>query len=386
MHSDPYYPSENEILSINGKQVSFDFHEIPPPSVLPGLVEKLNWMIQTQDVTTVHVVVGKDLVLNTPLFLFISKVQEICRSKNIAFTYFIEGERNRRLVEILRDYQEKGSLIETGQQPAGAEGFRPITRLGEIVISVLLNFGEVLRVFSVHVRALFRAASHPGIIRWRELVYVTEQVGSKAMPIVGIMSFLIGLVTAFQAAVQLRQFGANIFVADLAALGLSRELSPLITSVLMAGRTTSAFAAELGIMKINEELDALKVMDIDELQFLIVPRIVGALLASPLLTVWSFFTGIFGAMFVAFTSLDVTPVSFLTEAFGILDMTDLWVGFLKSIFFGLIVGSVGCYMGLKTAYSPESVGKQTTSAVVTALFLIIIADALVTVLAHVFRW
>jgi len=206
------------------------------------------------------------------------------------------------------------------------------------------------------------------------------------MPIVGIMSFLIGLVTAFQAAVQLRQFGANIFVADLAALGLSRELSPLITAVLMAGRTTSAFAAEIGIMNINEELDALKVMNVNVTHFLIIPRITGALLSSPLLTVWSFFTGLLGAMFVAFVSLDVTPTSFMTEAYGILGMSDLWVGFLKSIFFGIIVGSVGCYMGIKTSHSPESVGRQTTAAVVAALFMIIIADAFVTVLANVFKW
>ncbi|MCX7822730.1 MAG: ABC transporter permease [Syntrophobacterales bacterium] len=374
----------SKILIPNGDQLSFYFYEPPPSSLLPGLVESFGKIIQVRSISKVNILIGEGVNLNTMLFLFTLKIEEICRSKGITLECIIEGENNRQLIEIFKLQYQK---ISFSQKPSiGERKYGLIEKLGRTALNGLDSCKEAFKFFLDQISAIAKAVVNPRIIRWQELAYITEQTGSRAMPIVGIMSFLIGLVTAFQAAVQLRQFGANIFVADLAALGLSRELSPLITAILMAGRTTSAFAAEIGIMKINEELDALKVMNVDETQFLIVPRIMGALLTAPLLTVWSFFTGLTGAMFVAFASLEVTPVSFLTEAYEIIKMSDLWVGFLKSILFGLIIGNIGCYMGIKTAYSPESVGRKTTSSVVTTLFLIIVADAFVTVMAHVFHW
>ncbi len=375
------------IISSKGDSLVLHFRESPFHSVLPELIKDLTLRVQSQPVARVQVIIEETVSCNTVLFIFTEKLEEICRQKGIKVEYSIGGDKNLSASQIFRHYLAQGKKsIPSSDVKSRVGGLNFIARIGEIGLLSLGRCIEALKFFSDNLRSTFIAIAHPRIIRWRELAYVLEQTGSRAMSIVGIMSFLIGLVTAFQAAVQLRQFGANIFVADLAALGLSRELSPLITAVLMAGRTTSAFAAEIGIMKINEELDALKVMNVDVSQFLIVPRIVGALVAAPLLTVWSLFTGLLGAMFVAFASLDVTPVSFVSEAYSILNISDLWVGFLKSVLFGIIVGSVGCYMGVRTSHSPESVGKQTTSAVVAALFLIIIADAFVTVLANVFRW
>jgi phospholipid/cholesterol/gamma-HCH transport system permease protein len=365
--------------------LSYRFQDHPSLSSFPLLIEDLENRIQSSSPSTVRIVVGEGTNFDTVFFLFIKKVEEICRLHKVSLECIIEEEKNRQLAEILNRYRFYQKEKDTGYQPPPEKG-QLVVRLGDSFLNTLSRWKEAGRFIVDYLRAFLKSVFNPRIIRWRELAFTIEHAGSRAMPIVGIMSFLIGLVTAFQAAVQLRQFGANIFVADLAALGLSRELSPLITAVLMAGRTTSAFAAEIGIMNINEELDALKVMNVNVTHFLIIPRITGALLSSPLLTVWSFFTGLLGAMFVAFVSLDVTPTSFMTEAYGILGMSDLWVGFLKSIFFGIIVGSVGCYMGIKTSHSPESVGRQTTAAVVAALFMIIIADAFVTVLANVFKW
>jgi phospholipid/cholesterol/gamma-HCH transport system permease protein len=365
--------------------LSYRFQDHPSLSSFPLLIKDLENRIQSSSPSTVRIVVGEGTNFDTVFFLFIKKVEEICRLHKVSLECIIEEEKNRQLAEILNRYRFYQKEKDTGYQPPPEKG-QLVVRLGDSFLNTLSRWKEAGRFIVDYLRAFLKSVFNPRIIRWRELAFTIEQAGSRAMPIVGIMSFLIGLVTAFQAAVQLRQFGANIFVADLAALGLSRELSPLITAVLMAGRTTSAFAAEIGIMNINEELDALKVMNVNVTHFLIIPRITGALLSSPLLTVWSFFTGLLGAMFVAFVSLDVTPTSFMTEAYGILGMSDLWVGFLKSIFFGIIVGSVGCYMGIKTSHSPESVGRQTTAAVVAALFMIIIADAFVTVLANVFKW
>ncbi|MEJ5299660.1 MAG: ABC transporter permease [Thermodesulforhabdaceae bacterium] len=373
-----------EILEIEGI-LSYRFRDIPPQSVFVDLIKNLENKIKSRSVSKVRIHIDEGINLNTVFLLFIRKIEETCRHYKVSVECIIGGEKDRQFAEIIGRYwfNQKERLA---SYPSSHEKDQVIVKIGDFAIQTLSRWREVGNFLVEHLAALVKAIQHPRIIRWHELAFIVEHAGSRAMPIVGIMSFLIGLVTAFQAAVQLRQFGANIFVADLAALGLSRELSPLITAVLMAGRTTSAFAAEIGIMNINEELDALKVMNVNVSHFLIIPRIAGALLASPLLTVWSFFTGLLGAMFVAFASLDVTPASFVSEAYGILSMSDLWVGFLKSILFGIIIGSVGCYMGLKTSHSPESVGRQTTAAVVAALFLIIIADAFVTVLAHVFKW
>ena len=206
------------------------------------------------------------------------------------------------------------------------------------------------------------------------------------MPIVFLLSFLLGLVMAFQAAVQLRQFGANIYVADLVSLALTRELGPVFTAVILSGRSGSAFAAEIGTTKVNEEVDALTVMGFDITKFLVLPKVFALALCGPLLTLFANASGIFGGIVVGILSLDLTAASFLEEAYSILTLTDVAGGLVKSFVFAILVALVGCFRGLQADKGADSVGRQTTSAVVSGIFLIILADAVFTIIFHVFGW
>jgi phospholipid/cholesterol/gamma-HCH transport system permease protein len=234
--------------------------------------------------------------------------------------------------------------------------------------------------------AMVRVFTHAKPFRWRETLYYIQLCGADAMPIVSLISFLMGLIMAFQAAVQLRQFGGNIFVADLLALAFTRELGPFLTAVILAGRSGSAFAAEIGTMKVNEEVDALTVMGFDITEFLVMPKIYAMALAGPLLTCLSNWMGLMGGLVVGVIGLDLTASSFLQEAYEILDLSDVLTGLLKSFGFSIVVGAIGCLRGLQTEQGADSVGRQTTSAVVSGIFLIIFVDAIFTVIFHVFDW
>jgi phospholipid/cholesterol/gamma-HCH transport system permease protein len=223
-------------------------------------------------------------------------------------------------------------------------------------------------------------------LRWREIFYYIQLSGFEAMPIVFLLSFLLGLVMAFQAAIQLRQFGANIYVADLLSLALTRELGPVFTAVILAGRSGSAFAAEIGTMKVNEELDALTVMGFNITQFLVIPKVIAMSVVGPLLTLLADASGILGGIVVGVTGLDITVRSFLEETYSALSFRDVLSGLIKSFVFAVLIALIGCLRGLETGTGEDSVGRQTTSAVVSSLFMIIVADSIFTVLFHVFSW
>ncbi len=227
---------------------------------------------------------------------------------------------------------------------------------------------------------------HLGRFRWKETLYYLQSAGPNAMTILFLISFLLGLVMSFQAAIQLRQFGANIYVADLVSLALTRELAPVFTAILLAGRSGSAFAAEIGTMKIGEELDALAVMGFDLTEFIALPKVVALMIAAPLLTMWANFAGLAGGIAVSSVSLDLTPYGFMNEVYTAITFGDIAGGLVKAEVFAILIALVGCFRGFQTGMGADSVGRQATAAVVSGLFLIIFADAILTVIFYVFGW
>src|SRR5262249_25812783 len=211
-----------------------------------------------------------------------------------------------------------------------------------------------------------------------------ERAGADGLPIVLLISFLVGLVTGFQAAIQLKQFGANIFVADLVALSITRELGPLMTAIILAGRSGAAFAAELGTMRVSEEVDALFTLGLDPYRFLVLPRVLALLVAAPLLTFLADVCGILGGLLVALLTLDLTVNSYLRETQSALELWDVGSGLVKSVAFGLVLGLIACQRGLAASGGAEGVGRATTSAVVTSLVAIVLTDAIFTVLFNAF--
>ncbi len=226
--------------------------------------------------------------------------------------------------------------------------------------------------------ALIRAAGNPGAVRWKDAFLVAETAGVNAFPIVALISFLIGLIMAFQAAIPMKQFGAEIFVADLIALSTLRELGPLMTAIVMAGRTSSAFAAELGTMKVNEEMDALTTMGLDPVRFLVVTRVIATLVMMPFLTIFSNLLGIMGGS-VVLLSMGYPLRTYVDRIILSADYVDLLSGLLKSLAFGLIVAGIGCSHGLRTRTGASAVGDSTTRAVVSGIILIIVTDGIFSV-------
>jgi len=213
--------------------------------------------------------------------------------------------------------------------------------------------------------------------RWqiRSVLAVIEDTGSNALPIIGLLSFLIGVVIAYQMGLQLKLYGANVYIVNLSGMAIFREFGPLITAIIVAGRTTSAFTAQIGLMKVNEELDALYAMGLSPLNRVAIPRVLGVVIAVPLLTMWADAFGVFGSMVMADSMLNINMADFLSRFDDVIALSDFWTGISKAPIFGILVSTVGCFQGFQVKYQSESIGHQTTRSVVQAIFLVIIADA-----------
>ena len=221
--------------------------------------------------------------------------------------------------------------------------------------------------------ALKHAAQHPRSVRWRDVVRVSERAGVNALPIVATIGSLMGLILAFQSAIPMKKFGADLFVADLVAISLLRELGPLMTAIVLCGRSGSAFAAELGTMKVNEEIDALTTMGLEPVRFLVVPRVIAAVLTTPMLAVFANLCGLIGGA-VVFVSFGHPLVAYYRQVAGAVTHVDLLGGIFKAFVFGIIVAAVGCARGLQTGHGASAVGHSTTRSVVSGILLIVIAD------------
>ena len=233
----------------------------------------------------------------------------------------------------------------------------------------LLGLGALLRG-----RARFRAS---------DLLFVIQECGPRALGIVSLISFLLGLILAFVGAVQLQQFGASIFVANLVAIAMTREIGCIMTGIVMAGRTGAAFAAQLGTMNTNQEIDALRTMGISPMEFLVLPRMLALILMMPLLTIYANLVGIVGGAVVGIGMLGLTPVQYFEQTRGAVHVTDFLLGVGKSVVFGVVVALAGCLRGMQSGRSAEAVGLAATSAVVTSIVLLIVLDGFFAVICNV---
>jgi len=238
---------------------------------------------------------------------------------------------------------------------------------------------QLVGYFGLFLARLVESLLHPREFRLTSLVHHCQEVGLKAVPIVALMSFLIGVVLAFQGATQLRQFGAEVFVVDLIAVSVLRELGILLTAIIVAGRTASAFTAAIGSMKMREEIDAMRTLGIDPAAALFVPRILALLLMLPILGLIANLSGLIGGAIMSWAELGVSPGMFQTRLIENTSISHLLVGMIKAPFFALIIGIVGCQAGMQVGSNAESLGQKTSSAVVTAIFAVIVADAVFSV-------
>jgi len=258
-----------------------------------------------------------------------------------------------------------------------------LSRIGKATERFFIEVKETLSFIGEFFVILFKLLLTPYKIRWKSVVALIEEIGFNAAPIVMVLSFFIGAVIAYMGANLLATFGASVFMVDLVGVAVLRELAPIITAILLAGRSDSAFTAQIGAMKMRQEIDAMTVIGLDTFEVLVVPRALAALISTPILTFLAMISGVFGGMLVAWLgAADLSPILFVTRLQESVGTTHFWVGLVKTPFFALIISIIGCRQGLAVTGSVESLGSRTTTSVVQAIFAVIAVDAIFAILFY----
>lgn len=253
---------------------------------------------------------------------------------------------------------------------------RMVERVGQAVVRFALTAREFLGFVGLVLATLAKVLTGRRRLRLTSTVFHMEQVGLDAVPIVALLTFLIGAVVAFLGATVLRDFGAEVFTVELVSVSFLREFGVLLTAILLAGRSGSAFTAQIGSMKAREEIDAIEALGLDTIELLVIPRLIALLLMLPVLTFVAIVSGILGGGIVGVLALDITPGMFVSRLHEMTDVSHFWVGMSKAPVFAFLIATVGCLEGLKVEGSAESVGRHTTASVVQSIFLVIVFDAL----------
>jgi phospholipid/cholesterol/gamma-HCH transport system permease protein len=313
---------------------------------------------------------------DTGLLTFVSRVAEESRAAGIEVDQSGLPDGARRLLALAAAMPER----QTGRDEAKKSW---LGEIGAFVIGVVAGATDMLRFIGGAVLALAAFARGRARFQKSDLWLIIQDCGPRALPIVTLISFLVGLILAFVGAVQLRQFGAQIYVADLVGIAMATEMGAMMTAIIMAGRTGAAFAAQLGTMQVNEEIDALTTMGISPMEFLVLPRMLALVLMVPLLTLYADLLGILGGVFVGATMLGLTPTMYINETIAALTVADFVKGLIKGSVFGVLVALAGCLRGMQCGRSSAAVGLAATSAVVTGIVFIIVSDAILTIIYSV---
>jgi phospholipid/cholesterol/gamma-HCH transport system permease protein len=304
------------------------------------------------------------------LIAFLTHTTEICRARGIAEDRAGLPAGLRRLLELAEAVPEKkGARSETAR-------ISFFERVGNMTLGYGLSVGEFLTFLGDLTLAFEKFFRGKARYRKVDLLEVIQECGPNAVGIVTLISFLVGVILAFMGAVQLSQFGASIYVADLVGIGMVRDMAAMMTAIIMSGRTGAAFAAKLGTMKVTQEIDALTTMGISPLEFLVLPRVLALVLMMPLLCVFADLVGILGGMFVGVAMLDLSAGSYMRETISTLTLVNLFGGIIKGTFYGVLIAIAGCLRGFQCGNSSSAVGDAATQAVVMAIVMIVVACGL----------
>jgi phospholipid/cholesterol/gamma-HCH transport system permease protein len=311
------------------------------------------------------------------LLTFLLQIDARCADRGIAVETAGLTEGVRRLLALAEAVPEKKEMRRGGRRPPF------LVRLGERTMALGSSTAGTLAFMGETFLSVTRLVAGKGRFRGSDLLLYIQESGAGALPIITLTSLLVGLILAFMGAVQLRVFGAEIYIANLVGLGMARDMGPMMTAIIMAGRTGAAYAAQLGAMQGNDEIDAFRTLGISPVDYLVLPRLIALTLMVPLLTVYADVMGILGGGLVGVAIFDITPIQYLVQTRESVALTHFWVGLTKSAVYGGIVAFSGCLRGMLCGRSAADVGTATTSAVVTAIVWIIVACAILTVIFHV---
>ena len=309
---------------------------------------------------------------DTGFLVFILKVLDDAKALDLTVDRSGLPDGVRKLLDLAAAVPERDTKRGGTSQPF-------LARIGSAATAAASGAREMVTFVGEATLALARAAVGRARFRRVDLMLNIQEAGVSALGIVSLISFLIGLILAFVGAIQLRQFGAQIYIADLVAIGMAREMGAMMAAIIMAGRTGAAYAAQLGTMRVNEEIDALSTMGISPFEFLVVPRMLGLILMMPLLTIYANLVGIAGGAVVGVGMLKVGIVPYWNHTWNAATLADFSAGLIKSVVFGVLIAIAGCLRGMQSGRSSAAVGLAATSAVVTGIVFIIVSDAILTV-------
>lgn len=314
---------------------------------------------------------------DSSLVSYVAGLEAHCRSRPVAFDKGDLPDGVRRLVDLALAVPERA-----GTRRAGAAKSM-VVAVGEATLRSWARSQDTLAFLGEATLSLFRLVRGTARFRLSDLLQMVQECGAQALGISFVISLLVGLILAFVGAVQLKSFGAEIYVANLVVVAMTREMAAIMTAIVLAGRTGAAFAAQIGTMQANEEVDALTTLGVSPMDFLVLPRMLALMLMMPLLYLYSAFAGIIGGLLVGVGMLDLTGTVYLVQTQAGFSFTDLFVGWGKSVLFGALVAIAGCMRGIQCGRNAAAVGNAATSAVVTALVYIIISDAVLAVLLNI---
>lgn len=366
MQSDVEYQlGEEEVLTLS-------FHGPVDKSVVGKLWSKLE-SIAKKKVASICVQAGKIDSFDTAGAVFLSELKYLFDVESVSY-----NNASASLQETLTQL-EKTCKAEADSQHEESKRRGFTTNIGAYTMGVLNQFHQNLLFTGEVTHHLLHAVFKPKLVRWKDVWQAMEESGPNALPIIALLGFIIGLILSFQASVQLQKFGAEIFVVNIVGVGMTREMAPLFTAILLAGRTASAFAAEIGTMKINQEIDALSTLGLSSVQFLVLPRIIAVTLMLPLLSLFMMFFSFLGCG-IFMVSHGYPWAIFLKQLFDSVHLSYVWGGLIKALIFGLLIASIGCLHGLKTSSGSSAVGRSTTQAVVSAIVTLVVVDGILAVL------
>jgi len=298
------------------------------------------------------------------------QLEDRAKAKSIPFQFVNVTDEAKRVMGLIN----RGALtIKPLVSDKRADNI--MEQVGESSLRIFNDFVSIITFLGDLITALIYSLIHPRSIRWEDLLFYMKRAGVEGLPIIGLINFLLGLIIAFMSSLQLKQFGANIYVAQLVGVAMVTELGPIMTAIIVAGRSGSAFAAEIGTMKVNEEVDALVSMGFDPTRFLAIPKVLAAMLVVPVLTLYADFFGVAGGLVVGVLGLDLTVYTYVQETMKVISIMDIVKSLIKSVVFAVLIAGIGCQRGFQVRGGAEAVGASTTSAVVAAIFLIIVMDS-----------
>ncbi|MFH2137316.1 MAG: ABC transporter permease [Candidatus Omnitrophota bacterium] len=328
------------------------------------------------DIAQINIIVSEELEWDSGLIAFLLKLSRECEQKNIQVDHKNLPQGAQKLLELALKVHDKNILPQEARESFFAKAGDKVWQIYESLCSGLDFLGDITVSFS-------RIITGKAYFRWDDFMLIVQRCGVDTLLLVCLISLLVGMILAFVGSIQLKIFGAQIFVADIVGIAMVRVLAAVMTGIIVSGRIGASFAAEIGMMESNEEIDALKTLGVSPVEFLVVPRVLALVIMMPILTIYADLMGILGGFIISVGMLSLNPVEYLNHTQAAVQLNHVWVGLIQSFIFGMIVAAAGCLRGIKCERNAAGVGMATTSAVVTGITGIVIATAIITFICQI---